>query len=151
MSREGGKLSGCRAKAGLVLLLGSMLSGCGGGREAATVSGTVTYKGKPLPAGKVSFWGPNDQIASALIAEDGSYEATDVPLGLVKIAVSTPPPPPPEIEKAAREGKRRFGKGKLLTAPINTIVIPEKYSSPAKSGLSLTVTEGSQPFSIELK
>jgi hypothetical protein len=152
MSRQGGTLSGCCAKAGLLLLLGSIISGCSNnGRERATVSGTVSYKGKPLPAGKVSFWGPNDQVASALIGEDGSYEATDVPVGLVKVAVSTPPPPPPEIEKAAKEGKRRFGKGKLITAAVNIIVIPVKYSDPAKSGLSLTVTEGSQPFSIELK
>jgi hypothetical protein len=115
------------------------------------VSGTVTYRGEPLSAGKVSFYGPNDQVASTLINEDGSYEATNVPFGPVKIAVSTPLPPPPEIEKAAREGKRRFGKGNLIQTPQHTVSIPPKYNDPAKSGLSLAVTDGTQVFNIELK
>ena len=143
--------SGRRARTRLLFFLLLAIPGCGGGRATATVTGTVSYQGKPLPAGKVSFWGPNDQVASALIGEDGTYEATNVPLGLVKVAVSTPLPPPPEIVKAAREGKRRFGKGELITVDSKTVSIPPKYSDPAKSGLSFTVTEGSQPFVIELK
>jgi hypothetical protein len=131
-----------------VLLL--TIPGCGG-RGAATVTGTVNYQGKALPAGTVKFYGPNDQVASALISDDGSYEATNVPVGPVKIAVSTPLPPPPEIVKAAREGKRRFGVGNVISVDNNAVSIPAKYNDPAKSGLSLTVTAGSQPFTIDLK
>jgi hypothetical protein len=151
MEMPGGTFSGSHAKALLVLLLVLPIPGCGGGRAAATVTGTVSYQGKPLPAGKISFWGPNEQVASTLIGEDGSFEASNVPLGLVKVAVSTPLPPPPEIVKAAKEGKRRFGKGNLISVDTNAVSIPAKYSDPAKSGLSLTVTEGSPPYVIELK
>jgi hypothetical protein len=135
----------------LVFVLLLAIPGCGGGRATATVTGTVNYQGKALPAGTVKFYGPNDQVASALIGDDGSYEATNVPLGPVKIAVSTPLPPPPEIVKAAKEGKRRFGVGNVISVDSNAVSIPAKYNDPAKSGLSLTVTAGSQPYTIDLK
>jgi hypothetical protein len=146
-----GTFAGWSARVGVLLLLILANSGCAGGPVAAKVSGTVTYRGEPLPAGKVSFYGPNDQVASALISEDGNYEAANVPLGAVKVAVSTPLPPPPEIEKAAKEGKRRFGKGNLIQAPQRTVSIPPKYSDPGKSALSVTVIEGTHVFNIELK
>ena len=151
MVMRGSTCSGWHALAGLLLPLALANSGCGGGPATATVSGSVTYRGAALPVGKVSFYGPNGQVASALVVEDGTYEATNVPLGAVKVAVSTPPPPGPELEKAAKEGKRRFGKGNLMPSTVNTVSIPVKYSDAAKSGLALTVTEGSQPFNIELK
>jgi len=151
MEVPSGILSGWRVKAWLAVMLLSALPGCGSGKATATVTGTVTYQGKPLPAGKVSFFGPGGQVASGLIGDDGSYEISNAPLGLVKVAVSTPLPPPPEIIKAAKEGKRRFGKGNPISVDTNTVSIPAKYNDPAKSGLSLTVTEGSQPFLIELK
>src|SRR5437867_840717 len=107
MRMPGSTFSDWHAKAGLVPLLLLALFGCNDGRRATgTVTGTVSYQGKPLPTGKVSFYGPNDQVASAFIEEDGSYEAQSVPLGAVKVAVSTPPPPGKEFEKAVKEGKR---------------------------------------------
>jgi hypothetical protein len=150
MEVPGGILAGRGAKASLVFLL-LAIAGCGGGRTAVTITGTVSYQGKPLPAGRISFIGPGGQVASALISEDGGFEASNVPLGQVKVGVSTPLPPPPEIIKAAKEGKRRFGKGNPITVDSNTVSIPAKYSDPATSGLTLTVTEGAQPFVIELK
>jgi hypothetical protein len=146
-----GTFIGWSARAGLLSWLLLANSGCGAGPIAGMVTGTVAYRGQPLPAGKVSFYGSNEQIASALINDEGSYQATNVPLGAVKVAVSTPLPPPPEIEKAAKEGKRRFGKGNLIQPPQRTVSIPAKYNDPAKSGLVLMVTEGSQVFNIELK
>jgi hypothetical protein len=152
MERQAGTFSGTEARAGLLFVLAFVMSGCGGnGASTATVTGTVTYRGAPVPAGRVSFYGPNDQVASAILNEDGSYEAQNVPLGSVKVAVSTPLPPPPEIQKAAKEGKRRFGKGNLIQAPANVVTIPPKYNDPAKSGLRVTVTPDAQPFLIDLK
>src|SRR5438105_417363 len=116
MGMQGGTFCGRRPKAGLVFLLLLAIPGCGGGRTTTTVTGTVSYQGKPLPVGTVRFYGSNDQVASGLIGDDGSYEAKDVPLGLVKVAVTTPPPPPPEIVKAAKEGKRRFDRGNPISA-----------------------------------
>jgi hypothetical protein len=140
---------GWRVRAGLVVFLGLMISGCGG-RPGGTVTGTVTYQGKRVPAGTVTFFGADDQTpVSVPIDSDGTYTATKVPLGSVKVAVSTPLPPPPEAPGDDKP-KRRFGKGKIMPSKVNVVSVPTLYSDPARSGLSLTVKEGSQPFDIKL-
>src|SRR5438105_2273574 len=101
MGMQDGTITSWHGKVGPVFLLLWAITGCGGGRITSTVTGTVSYQGKPVPAGKVSFYGPNDQVASALIGEDGSYEAMNVPLGTVRVAVTTPPAPSAEVVKAA--------------------------------------------------
>ena len=127
-----------RGKAGLVLLLGLAVWGCG--RSTATVSGHVHYQGSPLTAGMVIFYGPNHQVANAFIKADGSYTATNVPLGEVKVAVTTP--------GALFKGMK---KGHSTTQNAKTVSLPVKYHDPEQSGLELTVTSNSQPFEIELK
>jgi hypothetical protein len=138
---------------GLVLLFLLMMAGCGrSGRPTGTVTGTVTYKGTPVPSGTVAFFGPNDQVDSAPINSDGSYTATKVPLGPVKVTVTTPPSKAADLKKAAKQsGNRRFGKGPEFPETVDTVAVPDKYSNPGKSGLGLTVTEGSQPYNIDLK
>jgi hypothetical protein len=135
----------------LLFLVLFPICGCGaGGKPTGTVSGTVTYKGEPLPQGQVIFFGPNNQVASASIEEGGKYTATKVPLGEVKVAVTTPPAPSKQAIKAAKD-KKRFERGVPITLPENTISIPKKYENPEQSGLSLTVKAGSQPYDIDLK
>ena len=147
-----GIFAGWSARVGLLLLFVVANFGCGGGPIAATVTGTVTYRGDPFLREGCLSSAPTTRSPDAIINTDGSYEAQNVPLGPVKVAVTTPLPPPPEIQKAAKEGKRRFGKGNVIQVPTNNVVpIPVKYNDPAKSGLSLTVTQDTQPFLIELK
>jgi hypothetical protein len=141
-----------RLSAGVLCLCAWMIVGCGGARPLGTVTGTVTYKGAPVPAAKVLFYGAGDQVANAVTDEDGSYVADKVPLGLVKVAVVSSPAGP-GLQQAAKNspGKRRFGKGNLFPEAVNVVSVPKKYGDPAQSGFSLTVTEGSQAFSIDLK
>src|SRR5262249_58581110 len=47
-----------------------LLAGCG---SAASVSGTVTLKGQPLPSGTVLFHGADGRVEHALITEKGKY------------------------------------------------------------------------------
>jgi hypothetical protein len=133
-----------------LLLLAGALSGCGHGRPAGTVTGKVSYKGETVPAGTVAFFGPSDQVASAPIGPDGTFTATDVPLGQVKVTVNTPRPEA-ELKKAAKQMKKRFGKGNDFPETTNSVSVPEKYGDPSKSPLGLTVKEGSQPYDIDLK
>jgi hypothetical protein len=107
----------------------------------------VSYQGTPLPAGNVIFYGPDNQVANAPIKADGTYKATDVPLGAVKVAVTTPAPTSQRMDKALTKMKK--GHGASAEAP--TVSLPVKYRDPAQSGLALTVTGGSQPFDIELR
>jgi hypothetical protein len=151
MSMYRSPMSAWHKKIGLLFLFLVPISGCGGGgKPSGTVSGTVTYKGEPLPQGRVTFYGPNNQVASALIEEGGKYTATKVPLGEVKVAVDTPPAPSKAAIKAAKD-KRRFERGVPIVLPENTISIPKKYENPELSGLSLTVKAGSQSYDIPLK
>jgi hypothetical protein len=144
MQRKRSLESGRSPTAGLILLLALTLSGCG---RSATVSGTVRYKDAPLPSGTVTFHGPNSQTAIALINSDGSYTATKVPLGPVKVAVTTPPPVSAAKVKLAQQVK----KGQLISPGAKPVSIPKQYGDPERSGLELTVTTGSQPFNIDLK
>lgn len=60
-----------------VLLLMMSATGCGTRYpETATVTGKVTYKGQPLPLGRVSFWPPQGRPAAGEIKPDGTYTLT---------------------------------------------------------------------------
>src|SRR6516225_11360893 len=137
---------------GLVAL---MLAGCS--PPTATVSGTVTYKNKPLPGGSVTFVTPTGTAQGAINSE-GAYTAENVPVGNAKVTVyySSGPKMPfggnvkgvapkdasPEAQKAVQ--------GPKASGP--TINIPTKYGDPESSGLTVVVTSGkNSPYNIELK
>ena len=155
MSVRGGLFAGWQIRTGLLLVAVSVLAGCGESRQArptGKVKGIVTYKGKPVTVGSVYFYGSDNQACSAPLKEDGSYDATGVPLGLVQIAVVTPPAPA-GIAKAAKDAPqgKRFGRGKPIVAPSQDVVsVPAQYSIPGKSGLTLNVSQGTQSFDIKL-
>ena len=67
------------------------LTGCGS--SSATVSGTVTFAGKPLNSGFVLFQPSEGTVQSANIQPDGTYTVEQLGLGMAKISVTVPPPP----------------------------------------------------------
>jgi hypothetical protein len=52
----------------------------------AKASGTVTFKGKPLLAGKVTFYLDNGQFVGSKV-KDGKYTVDRIPVGTWKVAV----------------------------------------------------------------
>jgi hypothetical protein len=65
--------------------------GCGGKGPTGDISGKVTYLDKPLPSGSVTFLDAGGKaVGSSPISSDGSYSAGGVPVGPVKILVTTP-------------------------------------------------------------
>ena len=62
------------------------LLGCGG--SSGRVTGTITINGQPpkLKGMGISFMAPDGRSDSAVIAEDGSYKANQVPVGEVGVA-----------------------------------------------------------------
>jgi hypothetical protein len=119
---------------------------CGrSGPEKASVTGRVTYQGKPVPKGTITFMAvdPNGRNATGEIGPDGSYtlqteEARDgAQLGEYRVTIYahdepildyTPPTPV---------------KPKLL--------VPAQYEKPDTSGLTKTVVRGSNVFDFDLK
>src|SRR5207237_179016 len=63
--------------------------------RAGTVVGKVTFKGQPVPSGRVSILGDGGVVCTGVIRPDGRYTVYRVPCGPVRIAVATYPPPPP--------------------------------------------------------
>jgi hypothetical protein len=78
-----------RTLAFAVLALGA--AGCGEPKPA-TFHGTVSFAGKPLTSGVIYFLGPEPkmQMGMGTIRDDGTYTATDVPVGEVRVSFQAP-------------------------------------------------------------
>jgi hypothetical protein len=66
--------------------------GCSSPKRLATLTGKVTYKGKPVSVGAIYFHGPADELAMGNLQEDGSFTATDLPIGVVKVSLRVQDP-----------------------------------------------------------
>ncbi len=137
-----------RARGGLFvatpMLCLLMLPGCGGHEGLAPVSGTVTYKGKPVTSGEVSFVPETTGARGALGTLDaqGNYElGTFDPgdgayVGTHRVTVVSvgPDKPVPAKKKGKMMEDEMQGSGDPL--------IPRRYFSPATSDLKAEVVEG---------
>jgi hypothetical protein len=133
-----------------LLLAALLLTGCRA--RVTTVSGTVRYHGNPVTSGTVVFVGENHRVSfPAPIQADGTYTASRVPVGSVKVAVDNPRPvfigisnlgPRPTADdpevKANRDAAARY------------VPTPPKYRDPDQSGISLEVQGGANQFDITL-
>jgi len=131
--------------AGVALLSVSLATGCGPKEgPKADVSGKITFQGKPVTAGSISFI--KDDIVAAGAIKNGEYKVIGAPIGLVKIGIVTPAAPPEKQMKQKVEGKSFSGDG---GGPV--VSVPPKFSNPDASGLTYTVTEGApQTHDIEI-
>jgi hypothetical protein len=148
--------------------------GCGGGPGTAHVSGKVLLQGgQPLPGGTITFFpveGGKDRLpVTATIKPDGTYDASAVPVGKVKISISnaaldpragTPAfmqqggflpgmPSPDKIgpPKGALKGSEPFLKSAKPEGKY--VPIDPKYADAEKSGLTYEVRPGDQTHNIE--
>ncbi len=130
------------------LLLAALAAGPGcSSKKTATIHGRVTYKGAPVAMGAVYFHGPDDQMAMGNLNEDGSFTATDVPLGEVRVSlqVRNPGAYARQLNSPANDLMAKT-KG---VAPPAVAGIPTKYADPNTSGLKYPID--SQTTEIEIK
>jgi hypothetical protein len=133
----------------LVLLFPLLASGCGQGK--GTVSGKVTYQGKAVPSGFVTFIPEQGGALHSDIQSDGSYRLNNVPVGQVKISVEPKKSAQDTLQSSAMpRNPKDFGKAKAAMTE-NSTQIPSRYTDPEKSQLTYTVTKGSQQHDIDLK
>jgi hypothetical protein len=133
------KLSRVRpGQAALALLLGAALSGCGAGQ--GEVSGTVRYRGKPLPFGTIQFLGQDGVPCAGRIGPDGTFSVL-VPAGEAKVIVSCV-----DEARMSRLARQRVGgPGRALppTLPAGGFsLIPRRYADWTASGLTVRVADG---------
>jgi len=145
-----------------------LVEGCGSGK--GTVSGKVSYQGKPVPAGTVSFIPETGSPVISPIAEDGTYTIRNIAAGKVKITVETDSARP-ALDKTGRAATRHKGGGgggvsqefmKQNLEKMNPkmadperakryVQIPPNYREPDKTNLTFEVKSGKQEHDIDLK
>jgi hypothetical protein len=128
-----------------LLALGLTIVGCGERVEVGTLSGKVTYKGKPLEFGSVMLQpvagGP---VARGTIQPDGTFTVNTggkdgAPLGNNKVRVT------------CYSGQKPGAGGGIGEASIGDSLIPEHYTKFSSSGLEVEVKAGENPpYNIEL-
>jgi hypothetical protein len=121
----------------LALLL--LAAGCG--PRFGNVSGTVTYQGKPLAGGTITFFDAANRSTSGEIKSDGTYVVSKVACGRARIAVATPMDIP---FKGMNEGVK-MDMGAPKPSPI-----PDRYADADKSGLTCEVTAPEQKHDVSL-
>ncbi len=152
------RIHGCVRRCGWMVLL-LLLAGCSSSN--GTITGKVTYQGKPLPSGTVTFVPEKGGSAVVGVIQDGEYKATKVPTGPAKIAVitsstSAPPDyiaqmrPPAELMEKAGMDKSAAESAKSASPSQQAPSLPEKFKDPDKSGLTYTVKSGTQVHNIDL-
>jgi hypothetical protein len=152
------------------------LGGCG--RAVGTVSGKVSYNGKTLKGGNVTFVSTEGQpTQSAGINEDGTYTIKTITAGSYKVCVETASLKPKSLSPSmgasgppggaknskldpdtkVPEGYHPSNMAEASIANANAknaklyIAIPDQYADTSKTTLTYTVVGGAQTHDIELK
>lgn len=119
------------------------LAGCKGGGSESTVSGSVSFKGKPICCGYVLMRFDNGNEANGMITGDGTYIIYTTERGHAKIAVGSPKP---AVVKNERPGAQ---VDPTAPDPNKWFEIPAKYADPNTSGKEATI-KGNDKVNIEL-
>ena len=132
----------------LILLAGTW--GCG---RTASVSGKVTYQGRPVTYGSVIFLSAGKVARSGVIKPDGSYGVEGVAPGAVKIAVISHDPAKGRSTlrggKPTRPNERRAGSQSAVVS--GWFPLPTRFEDPNTSGLDYTLGSGRVSHDLDLK
>ena len=115
----------------MAFILAACVGGCSDDGEppVSTISGTVTFQGKPVTGGTLTFEMTTENGAvpyAGQIEPDGRYEITNAVPGKARISVET----------ATQEGLPNF------------FPLPGRFANPTTSGLEYQVKEGIQQHNI---
>jgi hypothetical protein len=124
------------------LVAAALLAGACGCARTATVTGKVTYQGRPVTHGSVVFRSADKTARSGVIGPDGSYTVQGVHPGEVKVAVLSRDP-------SKARGKRT--PEERAEAKKSWFPLPRKFEDPETSGVGYTVEAGTVRCDIDLK
>jgi hypothetical protein len=121
------------------------------------VSGTVTYKGKPVNNAALQIYPTQGDYLKPItipVGEDGTFRIADVPPGPYKVVVegSEGGSEVPDLSNVPPD-KRAQMKEKLdrMAGPSRTIDFPKKYKDSKTTDLTCTITDQNQTLNLELK
>ena len=129
------------SRAALALFAAGMVALSGCGPSTATVSGKVTYQGKPVVSGSVTVKAADGTVHQIGLNPDGSFRLDAVPTGPATVGVASPDPKP--SSRFEKDDPRR-------PEPVaGWFPLPPKFADPATSGLTLTVGSGSADLDLK--
>lgn len=135
---------------GLLSCVAAVVSGCSDSNMGG-VTGSVTYRGKPLPNAHVTFTPVSGgKIASGLTDTNGKYELGTMAkndgalVGKHKIHIIAHGP-----DRPLRPGE--MGSGLPGDMAPGEPIIPQKYFTPETSGLTHEVVRGGNTVNLEIK
>jgi hypothetical protein len=132
-----------------------VLQGCGRHKpETAPVAGHVTYRGKPVPSGRIVFYPSHGRSAMGTIEPDGSYRLTTFDpgdgalLGRHRVTIeATRIIRAPQPKSLGEESQ--FG-GVAANGLAILWLVPETYSRPESTPLTAEVTRGKNTVDFNL-
>lgn len=167
-----------RGPVAVALFAAVLVAGCG--RPVGSVTGTVTYQGKTLKGGGVTFVSTEGgRSFAATITAEGTYTVPDIVGGDYKVCVDTSSlkgatttttsipgaaahaqpvvpkgaktAPPPGVAMPEGYGASDPNAMKSNAAAKRYVAIPPKYADVNATDLTYTFKGGAETFNIELK
>jgi hypothetical protein len=138
-------------KIALLLLLILVIAGCARGPRIVPVSGTITLDGQPVKDAAVMFMlNPDNRIATGITDAAGRYSLSTHPAGngafegTHTVTVS--------LYRDESSPGTNTPEGAVSGSSLVKIVwlVPEKYSQPAASGLTATVSRSQSTYDFQL-
>lgn len=126
----------------LPVLILTVALGCG--PSTGDVTGTVTYKKKPVRLGNVMLLPDKGSPTYADLKDDGTFTASKLPFGSYRVTVTSPDPARPVMVKGESVAKP---KG---PADPRWFALPANASDPEKSGLRFEVTRGANNWEVKV-
>jgi hypothetical protein len=132
---------GRAAALGAAVLGALCLGSCGGGPPMGEVSGKVTFEGRPVAEGRVSFMNTTAGTGGEGQLKDGAYTlSAPLPPGDYKVMV-TP------LTVRQQDG----GKGPVVGVEKPAPDIPPKYRTIGSTDLKATVKGGPNELNFDMK
>lgn len=117
--------------------------------SGATLEGSVTYDGKPVPMALIVVRSET-ATADARIVEPGKYKVPSVPIGKVKIAVDTDAMRGELMSRSMAQAYKGPGGQSSAEAgkKVSFIAVPGKFADPDSSGITFEIKKGANTFDI---
>ncbi|AWM38352.1 hypothetical protein GobsT_35180 [Gemmata obscuriglobus] len=128
-----------RKLSGAVFVVLCLVAGCSSQKPTASVSGTVSYNGKPQTVGSINLISDTGSGGQAILSENGAFKI-EGPLDATEYKVFLQPPVPGQLPPGTKQ------------PPAAKFNLPPKFQQPNSSGVRITLKQGTNDgVVIELK
>src|SRR5262245_11423399 len=117
-------------RSGALMLMLSMLVGCGGTKPTGKITGKVTVNGKAVTGGAVTFYSEAGRVDSGAIQPDGQYTIAQAPVGDVTATVVSAQPrasrPPAGKTPGGRDKPASHPSASETASDVKPVAVPRK-------------------------